>query len=60
MATFPPAVHDVFALDDLLTPEERALRYKVRAFMVRERGRERERRGGMERGRGGVSTCWFV
>lgn len=39
MAVFPPAVHDVFRLDDLLTPDERALRAKVRAFMVWE-GRE--------------------
>ena len=43
MAVFPPAVHDVFALDDLLSPEERALRYKVRAFMVRKREGEGER-----------------
>lgn len=34
MAVFPPAVHDVFSLDDLLTPDEKAVRYKVRAFMV--------------------------
>lgn len=34
MATFPPAVHDVFLFDDLLTPEEKAIRYRTRAFMV--------------------------
>ena len=36
MASFPMATHDVFALDDLLTPEERATRYRVRAFMESE------------------------
>ena len=43
---FPPAVHDVFALDDLLTADEKALRYRVREFMVRRKEwieRERER-----------------
>ncbi len=35
MANFPPAVHDVFLFDDLLTPEEKAIRYRTRAFMVR-------------------------
>jgi hypothetical protein len=34
MANFPPAVHDVFNLDDLLNEEEREIRYRVRAFMV--------------------------
>lgn len=33
MASFPKAVSDVFAFDDLLSPEDKALRYKVRAFM---------------------------
>jgi acyl-CoA oxidase len=36
MASFPPAAHDVFRLDDLLTPEERAIRSRVRAFMEAE------------------------
>lgn len=36
MAAFPPAAHDVFCLDDLLTPEERAIRARVRAFMEAE------------------------
>ena len=36
MAIFPPAAHDVFHLDDLLTPEERAIRSKVRSFMEAE------------------------
>ena len=34
MAAFPPAVHDALGLDGLLTPEERALRDRVRAFAV--------------------------
>lgn len=34
MATFPPASHDVFRFDDLLTQEERDIRYRTRAFMV--------------------------
>ncbi len=34
MTTFPKAVHDVFGWDDLLSPAEVQLRYKVRAFMV--------------------------
>ena len=36
MASFPPAAHDVFHLDDLLTPDERAIRSKVRAYMEAE------------------------
>jgi acyl-CoA oxidase len=36
MAIFPPAKHDALFLDELLTPEERALRLKVRAFAERE------------------------
>ncbi|BDA45206.1 Glutaryl-CoA dehydrogenase, mitochondrial [Coccomyxa sp. Obi] len=36
MASFPPAVHDVFLFDDLLTPEEKAIRYRTRAFMEKE------------------------
>ena len=35
MASFPPAVHDLLQIDALLSPEERATRYAVRAFMVR-------------------------
>ena len=35
MTTFPKAVHDVFNWDDLLSPAEVQIRYKVRAFMVR-------------------------
>ena len=34
MASFPPAAHDVFRFDDLLTQEERDIRYRTRAFMV--------------------------
>ena len=34
MANFPPAVHDVFLFDELLTPEEKDIRYRTRAFMV--------------------------
>lgn len=33
-ADFPKAVHDALALDALLTPEERDVRRRVRAFMV--------------------------
>lgn len=36
MAVFPPAVHDLLRIDDLLTPEERRTRYAVRAFMEAE------------------------
>ena len=36
MAVFPPAAHDVFCLDDLLTPAERGVRARVRAFMEAE------------------------
>ena len=39
MAAFPPSAHDALALDSLLTPDERALRDRVRAFAVRGRGR---------------------
>ena len=35
MASFPPAAHDVFRFDDLLTQEERDIRYRTRTFMVR-------------------------
>ena len=35
MASFPPAAHDVFRFDDLLTQEERDIRYRTRSFMVR-------------------------
>lgn len=35
MANFPPAAHDVFHFDDLLSPEEKDIRYQTRAFMVR-------------------------
>lgn len=34
-AAFPPAGHDQLDLDALLSPGEKALRDKVRAFMVR-------------------------
>lgn len=34
MASFPRAAFDVFDLDEMLTPEERALRHSVRAFAV--------------------------
>ena len=34
MANFPPAVHDLFNFDQLLTEEEREIRYKTRAYMV--------------------------
>ena len=34
MASFPPAAHDVFRFDDLLTQEERDIRYRTRVFMV--------------------------
>jgi acyl-CoA oxidase len=36
MVAFPPAVHDALALDALLSPDERAVRLKVRAFMEAE------------------------
>jgi len=36
MAAFPPAAHDAFALDDLLTPAERGVRSRTRAFMEAE------------------------
>ena len=35
MASFPPAAHDVFRFDDLLSQEERDIRYRTRSFMVR-------------------------
>jgi hypothetical protein len=34
MTTFPRAAFDVFDLDEMLTPEERDLRYRVRGFAV--------------------------
>lgn len=34
MSAFPPATHDVFALDELLTEEEKEIKYRTRAFMV--------------------------
>lgn len=34
MADFPACAHDALALDALLTPEERAVRIKVRDFAV--------------------------
>ena len=34
MSSFPPAAHDVFRFDELLTQEERDIRYRTRAFMV--------------------------
>ncbi|KAK9835509.1 hypothetical protein WJX74_002019 [Apatococcus lobatus] len=36
MSAFPPATHDVFALDQLLTDEEKEIKYRTRAFMERE------------------------
>ncbi len=56
-AAFPPAVHDLLGLEQLLGPEERALRDRVRAYMVRDRVRAymvRDRVGGRLRGRRGV------
>lgn len=38
MAAFPPATHDALLLDDLLTPEERDVRQRVRRFAVRGAG----------------------
>ena len=38
MASFPPAVSDVFRFDELLSDEERGIRYRTRAFMVRSPG----------------------
>ena len=34
MSHFPPAVHDLFDFDGLLTDEEKEIRYKTRAYMV--------------------------
>lgn len=34
MANFPPAAHDVFHFDDLLTQDERDIKQRTRAFMV--------------------------
>ncbi len=34
MANFPPAVHDLFNFDQLLTEDEKDIRYRTRAFMV--------------------------
>ncbi len=40
MASFPPAVSDsAFRFDELLSPEERGIRHRTRAFMVRRRAR---------------------
>lgn len=36
MRSFPSAVHDALGLDELLTPEERAVRDRVRSFVERE------------------------
>ncbi|KAK9804050.1 hypothetical protein WJX73_009036 [Symbiochloris irregularis] len=36
MANFPPPAHDAFRIDDLLSPEERAIRQKTRQFMEAE------------------------
>lgn len=38
MASFPPAVSDVFRFDELLSDEERGIRHRTRAFMVRSPG----------------------
>lgn len=35
MKVFPPAKHDALFLDELLTPEEREVRDRVRRFAVR-------------------------
>ena len=35
MSSFPPAAHDVFRFDELLSQEERDIRYRTRAFMVK-------------------------
>lgn len=34
MASFPPAAHDLFDFDQLLSEEERDVKYRTRAFMV--------------------------
>lgn len=34
MANFPPAAHDAFQFDGLLSEEERKIRNQTRAFMV--------------------------
>ena len=34
MAAFPPAAHDVFFFDELLTEEERDIRHRTRVYMV--------------------------
>ncbi|CAL5230083.1 g13540 [Coccomyxa viridis] len=36
MSSFPPAAHDVFRFDELLSQEERDIRYRTRAFMEKE------------------------
>lgn len=36
-AAFPPPVSDALNIDALLTPEERAMRVRVRKYMVRDR-----------------------
>ena len=35
MSTFPRAAHDVFNFDELLSAEERSIRYRTRSFMVK-------------------------
>lgn len=35
MANFPPATHDLFNFDQLLSEEERDVKYRTRAYMVR-------------------------
>ena len=39
MSAFPPAKHDALGLGLLLTPEEREVQARVRAFAVRAGGR---------------------
>ena len=34
MASFPPAEHDLLSFDELLTKEEKDVKYRTRAFMV--------------------------
>lgn len=48
MASFPPAVHDLLNLEALLTPEEKALQKRIRAYMVRGRRRTLMKEGEKE------------
>lgn len=35
MANFPPATHDLFNFDQLLSEEEKDVKYRTRAYMVK-------------------------